>query len=282
MNTLLRLLAVGLVIGLPWGSRATDYNALILEAIAEMPQGGDYARYQRDLPEERRFDELYTTVDDLQEAIRVGAGGKLKVAPRSASGPSFCSSATYLLFCQVIGKLQAKGQLDADRDLNRELADVGQTRAVIHGELDGVGIFGHWNANGPGTAMLFKRLDLGSNFSSFEEARSGDFLKIFWNEAIGKGERGHLVVYLGKNESGSAIHVWSSNLANGNGTSGYGTMRVDRSRIQRAIFSRLERPENLKNWLQFSEEEKTSKYLVRILSEGSNGEEMKQVTGSRN
>lgn len=259
-------------------TRAEDLNSLILETIKEMPVAGGYARYQRDLPEKQRFKQLYETVDDLQAAIRVGIGGKLKVNPEAAGEPSFCSSATYLLFCAVLEKLQEEGRMPVHRLLNQEIADVGATRSVIHGDLDGVGIFGHWNANGPGTGVLFARLDLGRNFSSLDRAKPGDFLKIFWNESIGKGERGHLVVYLGENKQGDAIEVWSSNLSNEDGTGGYGSMWVEKDRIKRALFSRLERPQNLVRWLEFSEEEKTSDYLVAILSQGSSGEELKKIT----
>ena len=59
-------------------------------------------------------------------------------------------------------------------------------------------------------------------------------------------------------------------------------MWVERSRIKRVLFSRLERPENLANWLKFSEAEHTSEYLVRIRQTGSTGEEMKQVTAAKN
>jgi len=205
--------------------------------------------------------------------------------PRSrpaAADLSFCSSATYLLFCEVVERLQERGEAPASAELSREMAAVGDRVDVIHGKLDGVGIFGHWNADGPGTAVLFRRLGLGRNFSRFDEARPGDFLKIFWNDSIGKGERGHLVVYLGTNESGDAIRVWSSNMENEDGSAGYGSMWVERDRIERAIFSRLEHPENLARWLSFDEAEKTSDYLVRIRETGSTGEEMRAVTGARN
>src|SRR5690606_36563004 len=131
---------------------------------------------------------------------------------------SFCSSATYLLFCKVVERLQKNGKVSSAPALSRALADVGDKNDVIGGKLDGVGIFGHWNADGPGTAVLFERLKLGRSFSSFEDARPGDFLKIFWNEFIGKGERGHLVLYLGQNEAGTAIEVWSSNRENSDGS----------------------------------------------------------------
>ena len=65
------------------------------------------------------------------------------------------------------------------------------------------------------------------------------------------------------------------------GSSGYGTMWVEKSRIQRALFSRLEHPENLQAWLRFSEAEKQSDYLVRIRETGSTPGEMKAVTGAK-
>ncbi|MEM9284188.1 MAG: hypothetical protein AAGA96_20415 [Verrucomicrobiota bacterium] len=257
-----------------------DYNELILAKLGKMPSGGSYARYRRDLPEDKRFAELYDTVDLLNEALGVTPGGKLSVKPERASRYSFCSSATYLLFCEVIADLQRRGVVEGDRMLSRELGAVGDKNEVIHGKLDGIGIFGHWNADGPGTAFLFQRLGIGRNFSSFDEAKPGDFLKIFWNENIGKGEAGHLVLYLGTNETGDSVQVWSSNMNNEDGSHGYGTMWVEKSRIQRALFSRLTHPQNLSKWLEFSEAEKTSDYLVRIRQTGSTGEEMKAVTAA--
>ncbi|MGK0190686.1 MAG: hypothetical protein ACI9R3_006516, partial [Verrucomicrobiales bacterium] len=102
--------------------------------------------------------------------------------PDKAAKLSFCSSATYLLFGEVIDDL---GVI-----VNKKLAvaDVDDKNAVIHGKLDGVGIFDHWNADGPGTAVPFKKLDLGTNFTSYARAKPGDFLKIWWNENIGKDE----------------------------------------------------------------------------------------------
>jgi len=273
----LTILAFGLTGGV---SVAGDYNEKIVQRIASMPKGGVYAKYRKELPEDQRFDDLHQTVEDLEKAIGAGLGGRVKVEPAKAKGYSFCSSATYLLFCDVIGELQAEGMIPRNKALSREIADVGDKEAVIAGKMDGVGIFGHWNADGPGTAVLFQRLDLGTNLSSYEKARPGDFLKIFWNEHIGKGERGHLVVFLGESTDGNSIRVWSSQMENDDGTSGYGEMWVEKSRIRRALFSRLERPENLVNWLQFSPAEKKSDYLIRIRQTGSTGAEMKQVTGA--
>ncbi|MEX2579750.1 MAG: hypothetical protein WD342_11890 [Verrucomicrobiales bacterium] len=259
---------------------ARDYNELILREAMTMPEGGSYAAYRKDLPEARRFDDLYEAVASLDRSLGMDPKGRLRVKPARAADFSFCSSATYLLFCKVVESLQKEGVVSSDRALSRELARVGDKRDVIHGKLDGVGLFGHWNADGPGTAVLFERLNLGRNFSSLERAKPGDFLKIFWNDAIGKGERGHLVLYLGESEDGKALQVWSSNLSNSDGSNGYGTMTVEKSRIARALFSRLEHPENLANWLGLSETERTSDYLVRILRTGSSEEEMKAATGA--
>ncbi len=245
-----------------------------------MPGGGTYAAYRKERPKHERFNDLYQTVDDLSKALGVGPGGRLKVKPEKAKNYSFCSSATYLLFSKVIGDLQKQGVVTKSKALSSEISGVGKTDDVIHGRLDGIGIFGHWNADGPGTAVLFRKLDLGTNFSSYEKARPGDFLKIFWNDKIGKGERGHLVVYLGVSTDGKSIRVWSSQTKNDDGSSGYGTMWVEKSRIKRALFSRLEHPENLAKWLQFSNAEKKSDYLIRIRQTGSDAAEMKSVTGA--
>lgn len=277
---MLRILsAILLALPIAESISAGDYSEAVVSAISKMPKGGVYASYRRELPESERFNDLYATVDELERALKVGLGGKLKVNGDAASGYSFCSSATYLLFCEVLADLQKGNLLNFPKALNEELAKVGGSRPVIHGEYDGVGLFGHWNANGPGTARLFERLDLGTNFESFEQAKPGDFLKIFWNDKIGKGERGHLVVYLGTNADGSAVRVWSSNQNNEDGSHGYGTMWIERNRISRAVFSRLERPGNLLRWLDFSEEERTCDYLVAILSNPSTPEEMRRAVG---
>lgn len=269
-----------LMVAMSASAAAADYNALILRKIKAMPVGGQYAAYRGDAPEGERFDDLYACVEGLAKAVEVDRRGRLVVKPKRATPGSFCSSATYLLFCEVIASLQRDGVVVADARLSRELANVGDKEDVIHGRLDGIGLFGHWNADGPGTAVMFHQLGLGRSFLGFEKAQPGDFLKIFWNEKIGKGERGHLVVYLGENEKGDAIHVWSSNQRNENGTSGYGTMWVAKSRIQRALFSRLEHPERLANWLEFTEAQKTSEYLVRIRRTPSTLAEMLRQVGA--
>jgi hypothetical protein len=279
MNYRFFAVCTALLLGMAGLAAALDYNALVLQKIKSMPMGGDYAAYRRDAPEGERFGDLYATVDGMGKALEVDRRGRLVVKPRRAMPGSFCSSATYLLFCEVVAQLQRDGVVAADARLSRNLADVGGREDVIHGRLDGVGLFGHWNADGPGTAVLFQRLGLGRSFLGYEHAKPGDFLKIFWNDKIGKGERGHLVVYLGESENGDAIQVWSSNQRNADGSSGYGTMWVAKSRIHRALFSRLEHPERLAWWLEFPEAEKTSEYLVRIRRTPSTLAEMRKQAG---
>jgi hypothetical protein len=104
---------------------------------------------------------------------------------------------------------------------------------------DGHGVFGRWNANGPGAAKLVADLGAGVNFTSWDEARPGDFLKIWWTEAIGGRERGHLVVYLG--HDAETVRFWSSNQPGG-----YGVKQVPRSSCRRVLFTRISRPERFR------------------------------------
>ena len=178
-------------------ARSAKYNGEVLRAIASMPKGGAYAVYRKELPENQRYRDLYQVVKDLNQAMDVAPDGSLSVNVTKAGSVSFCSSATYLVFGKAVQNLQKERVIESSRALSREMGLIGGSKEVIKGKLDGVGIFGHWNADGPGTAVLFRKLGLGSNFSGYEKARPGDFLKIFWNEKIGKGERGHSVVFWG-------------------------------------------------------------------------------------
>ena len=48
--------------------------------------------------------------------------------------------------------------------------------------------------NGP---AVFYEMRLGRNFSDFSQAQPGDFMKIFWSNAVGRKEHGHSVIFLG-------------------------------------------------------------------------------------
>jgi hypothetical protein len=195
------------------------FNRVILDQVREMPQGGTYSTHP------------IATIR-LQSAAHFESG-KFFVLPSSAS-PSYCSGATYLVFLKAIEELRGRGELALDYDT--------LTALMIRDQKDGAGIWGRWNANGPGTARLFYELGLGKNFSEFDKALPGDFMKIFWNDEVGKLEHGHSVIFLGmeKRDGAENVRFWSSNVPGG-----YGEKSVPLSRITRAIFSRLETPTNL-------------------------------------
>ncbi|CAN5423288.1 hypothetical protein BH20VER3_BH20VER3_05680 [soil metagenome] len=194
-------------------------NDVILQQIKTMPVGGKYSVSR-------------TATIRLQSAAHFESG-KFFVLPDAAS-PSYCSGATYLVFMKTIEVLRARGQLNLDYDTLDAL--------MIRGQPDGRGIWGRWNANGPGTARLFHELGLGRNFDDFGEAMPGDFMKIFWSPEVGRAEHGHSVIYLGTEKKAGLEYVrfWSSNVP-----FGYGEKSVPRAKIVRAIFSRLYTPANL-------------------------------------
>jgi hypothetical protein len=194
-------------------------NHVILTLLHTMPVGGGYSATS-------------SATRDLQSAVQV-SDGRLYVKP-AAARPTYCSGATYLVFLQAIQALRPESPL----------GDALAESLAIRGQPDGVGVWGRWNANGPGTACLFRELRLGHNFTSFSEAQPGDFMKIFWTDAVGTREHGHSVIYLGRNTVNGVetVQFWSSNKPGG-----YGTKEVPRSRISHAIFSRLETPSNIES-----------------------------------
>ncbi len=215
-----RKILIALLCAAPFVSAAPlDVNATVLEVIRTMPRDGGYSVAS---PATQR----------LGEAIRLGARGFSMEA--AGAVPSYCSGATYLVFTGVCQRLIREGSLVLSGDTLRAL--------LVTGQRDGEGIWGRWNANGPGTARLFHELDLGKNFTDWDQARAGDFMKIFWNNEIGVKERGHSVVYLGtETEDGvEYVRFWSSNKPRG-----YSEKRVPRRSVMYAIFSRFENPENL-------------------------------------
>jgi hypothetical protein len=194
-------------------------NEVILQQIKTMPVGGKYSASR-------------TATIRLQSSAHFESG-KFFILPNSAS-PSYCSGATYLVFMKTIEALRERGELA----LNYETLD----SLLIRGQRDGAGIWGRWNANGPGTARLFYELGLGRNFDDFAEAQPGDFMKIFWSPEVGRAEHGHSVIYLGMEKKLGLDYVrfWSSNIP-----VGYGERSVPRAKIVYAIFSRLYAPSNL-------------------------------------
>ena len=198
-------------------------NQLILAEIKTMPSGGGYSAGS-------------TATQALHNAVRLSNTSQIEdtsslVVDASRAMPSYCSGATYLVFLKVIAALQASHDLTLSPSLLETLRPMGQP--------DGTGIWGRWNANGPGTARLFAELGLGSNFTDYSRARPGDFLKIWWGDFIGASEHGHSVIYMGTEIRDRIPYLtyWSSNVPGG-----FGTRSVPLSRIHRMLFSRLENP----------------------------------------
>src|SRR6266446_6335058 len=209
--------AIAAVAAIP--ATAENFNNLILEQVRKMPSGGKYSTSH------------YAKIR-LQSAAHFESG-KVFAIPK-APFPSFCSGATYLVFIRTIEALRERGQLQLDFATLNQL--------IIRDQHDGEGVWGRWNANGPGTARLFYELGLGRNFTDFSQAQPGDFLKIFWSRQVGRSEHGHSAIFLGtENRLGvEYVRYWSSNIP-----SGYGEKSVPRSKIACTIFSRLQTPANL-------------------------------------
>ena len=201
----------------PQFSFAGDCNDLVLEQVKEMPKGG-------------RYSVSHFAKIRLQSSAHFESG-KFFTIP---AGPSFCSGATYLVFIRTIEALRERGQLRLDYGALERL--------IIRDQRDGEGVWGRWNANGPGTARLFHELRLGRNFDNIDQAKPGDFMKIFWSRQVGRNEHGHSTIFLGMENrpDGQYVRYWSSNIP-----SGYGEKIVPRSKIAYALFSRLETPANL-------------------------------------
>lgn len=232
--------------------QAADFNDVVLRAASAMPSEGGYS--------------VSTSAHEaLSSAVRLEPTGVRILANRAV--PSYCSGATYLVFLKALGELQKNGVIRLDRSAWAEL---------LPGKAaDGQGVWGRWNANGPGTPRLFYELGLGRNFSDFHEARPGDFMKIFWTDEVGSSERGHSVVFLGvENRDGvEFVRFWSSNKPDG-----YGEKSVPKTKIARAIFSRLEHPEKIAEVAGLPDRDP---YLAGLLSRRSSFAEATRMSGIR-
>jgi hypothetical protein len=195
------------------------WNDAIIAALEKLPLGGGYAA-------------TLVARDALQAAV-AWEDGRPALRPALAQ-PSFCSGATYLVWLVALAQQQKAAQLKLSPEVWRAL--------IVEGQGDGEGVWGRWNANGPGTARLFQETGIGTNFTDIQKAKAGDFLKIFLNDSIGVAETGHSVIFAstGMENGEETVSFWSSNLPGG-----YGNKTVARSKIKRMVFSRLEHPERL-------------------------------------
>lgn len=192
---------------------------------------------------------------------------RLIVKP-SLAQPSYCSGATYLVFLKAVSSMQQKKTI--------ALPEKNLQKLVVRGEADGHGVWGRWNANGPGVAKLFHDLGIGYNFEDPAYARPGDFMKIFWKDAVGKNEFGHLVIYLGRRQNAKGevlIKYWSSNQPDG-----YGVKETPASKMSWVIFSRLHKPQQLTNLGKLP---KSDPFLVNMLKKDFSRAQVRKAVGMR-
>lgn len=238
------------------GKPGGDINDLVLAATRNMPRGGGYAANG-------------AAVVRLAASVRLldrgSARPSLAIDP-TRTAPSFCSAATYLVFLKAAEALRVRGEVALDERALDALR--------IAGQRDGMGVWGRWNANGPGTARLFHELHLGRNFTDFAAARPGDFLKVFWTNEIGRREHGHSVVFLGTERGVNGeemVRFWSANLG-----AGYSEKSVPKTKIAYAIFSRFENPRAL---AQAADLPETDGYLAKLLQKDSSQAEARDLCG---
>ena len=239
----------------PGGKPDVTCNQLILDIILHMPHGGGYSVKK-------------SALDKLKAAIAIKpspSSPSLNLMPERVK-PSFCSAATYLVFLELLQTLLEYKKLRLSTDDIQLL--------LIKGQSDGEGVWGRWNANGPGTGRLFHELGLGENFQSLTLAKPGDFLKLFWTDQIGAKECGHSVIFLGAHATpqGEVICIWSSNLK-----VGYSEKEVPMARIKRMLFSRLLNPSAIQS---VSLLPKRDAYLASMLTKASSPEEMAVMVGA--
>jgi hypothetical protein len=229
----------------------SDANQVILSLLPQMPKQGGYSASN-------------AATANLQAAVQVSSG-HLTITP-SVAKPSYCSGATYLVFVQAVEKLNGGSPIAGP--LAEQLA--------VKGQPDGVGVWGRWNANGPGTACLFRELDLGPNFTSWSAAKPGDFMKIFWNPRVGRHEHGHSAILLGVTQENGVemVHFWSSNIPYG-----FGEKAVPKAKIASVIFSRLQNAQNIERALYTMSPRNA--YLGNLVSKDSSLAEALQESGVR-
>lgn len=184
--------------------------------------------------------------------------------------PSFCSSAVYMLFLKSLSiwSTQYNHSISYLSWTNLKPYTMPNEKYPI--QQDGEGAWGMANSNGPGFAVLINKLKMGSNYyvglpseysssneriSAFKQGRRYDVIKMFWNDNVGKDERGHIGIYLGMQEKLNPstnkqelyVYWWTSNGSKTDINAGYGIGCAPVSKIRRAVFTRITNPKSINN-----------------------------------
>jgi hypothetical protein len=231
----------------------------ILDSIEEMPLAGGYVL--NDLPAQKLSQAFYWQY--------LSNGDITLLMDPNVATPSYCTTATYMIFYKALQKYWATNKIIPEKEIFKKFKP--------QRESDGLRIWGRWNSNGPGTAKFFFDSQIGTNFDDLSFAKPGDFLKIFWNDQVGRDERGHSVIFLGSEivDGIQKIHFWSSNKS----TNGFSKMTINRSDAVRLLFSRLDKIENINKVLELP---LNDDFLASMLTIRSNWEEVKLKTGIKN
>lgn len=196
------------------------WETCMAEAMEKLGKGGGYACTGKALG---NFIQAFSRNEKKSRRMQPGK-----------ARPSFCSSAVYgalLLALDLWNSGRGENGLDGNA-----------WQALSPKKVpDGTGPWGCANANGPGLAVLIHKLGAGHSFTEWEKAQPGDIMKLWWTEAIGARERGHLTIYLSQTED--SLTFWSSNQSNPGKTPGYGTKTIPKSTVKHVLFTRVTRPE---------------------------------------
>jgi hypothetical protein len=231
-----------------------DYNQLVLETIKEMPLGGGYELTAAPV---KKMRDAFTWQKDGSD--------ELLLNPELAK-PSYCTTATYMVFYKVLQKYWSLTGARPSR--------VTLERLKPNLEADGVRAWGRWNSNGPGFAKFLYEAKMAVNYDDINQAKPGDFLKIFWSQDVGKKEKGHTVIYLGQEVQNGVpmIKFWGSSTS----TKGFGYKSITKASATRVLFTRLVTPENFENISILPEKDV---FLSSMLSKISSWKQLKSVTG---
>lgn len=179
----------------------------------------------------------YSTADAAHEALfrAFEWNERLRQVSFHPAGarPSYCSGAVYAAL------LSALAYWDAGNNPRRISPEAWQALLPTR-VADGVGPWGHANANGPGLAVLVHRLGAGVSFTDWAKARPGDFLKIWWTDQVGGAERGHLVIFV--KDLGDSIRTWSSHQAGNGSAGGFGFKDFRKKDAAHVLFTRITNP----------------------------------------
>ncbi len=262
-----------------------EWQQCILAAVDAFPHNGGYYTGARPNDTFKK-----TAWKGLHQAYKMTLADPRPEIDLQLAQPSFCSSATY---CAMVKALLL---WDKDHKISREAwLDMKPFVGIVDNmnpkgffQSDGQGFWGRMNGNGPAIAVLVHELKAGFSLHAFrgaktaecketpderylsddewrahpiwQQAKPGDFMKIFWNRSDDSGaiigdngvkgdlqEHGHSVIFMGIDDEGYVTY-WSSNGPGENPAEmGYSMGRCDKTRIQRVVFTRILNPERFDN-----------------------------------